>query len=452
MRLKSIVLIGCMLASLSILSSCQSPNDRSSSSKIDAGGDAGADEDSGTDDDSGVDASTVDDGGFNYKPDTKGHPGPKGILTGRVMAPSGKFPISGALVYVTFFDGSDIPNELFCYECDDMTNKVWTLTDAEGRFELKDVPADTLNIVSRKGFFQRQREITVKADKSQEVPQEYTTLPKQNSTNGLDHIPSYAVLLNPADYIEDLLAKIGLADLDEYGHLEYGTEQFDLYDDLKTAKTSVGSSLGLVSSEDKMSDYHQIFFPCPCDKLKAWKYSDTLKNYVSLGGRVYASCIAFPWINQKFPKLDKDKDGNELPGPFDDVITYANTYSTYKTKGEILDKDVRDWLGAIDPSIDLDNVPINSAATVVDNIVDKVYPGHGLKENDGYVRPKVWVKDIETNVNKPMTITFNYDCGKVYYSPFHVVENAPSVDIRPQEWILTYLLFEVGVCEGEYIE
>jgi hypothetical protein len=71
------------------------------------------------------------------------------------------------------------------------------------------------------------------------------------------------------------------------------------------------------------------------------------------------------------------------------------------------------------------------------------------------VIPKVWVTDLGapgySSAGDPLTVTFNYDCGKLFYSTYQVVESTPDPAIRPQEWVLIYMFFEVGVCEGEYV-
>ena len=69
----------------------------------------------------------------------------------------------------------------------------------------------------------------------------------------------------------------------------------------------------------------------------------------------------------------------------------------------------------------------------------------------GPVIPTTWVTDVAGQNGHPLTITYNYDCGKVFYSAYQVVEYSTSTQIRAQEWVLIYLFFEVGVCEGDYV-
>jgi hypothetical protein len=84
--------------------------------------------------------------------------------------------------------------------------------------------------------------------------------------------------------------------------------------------------------------------------------------------------------------------------------------------------------------------------------------GMGLEEDDGWVKPFTWGTANDPwpewvcgSGGCPITVTYNFGCGKIFFSAFQVVESSSSVEIRPQEFILLYLILEVGVCEGEYI-
>ena len=161
-----------------------------------AGGDyGGSDSDGDTDTDTDGDTDVDSDTDTDTDTDTEST-GPTGTIQGIVYAPSGTFPISGALVYVTAGNAEVIEDNAYCYECDDMTGKKWTLSGPDGTWILEGVPSGERNLVTRKGFFQRQRQITVVGDTVQDIPAEITTLPAASTGDGLDTIPNYAVLLN----------------------------------------------------------------------------------------------------------------------------------------------------------------------------------------------------------------------------------------------------------------
>jgi hypothetical protein len=164
---------------------------------------------------------------------------------------------------------------------------------------------------------------------------------------------------------------------------------------------------------------------------------------VSAGGKIYASCWASQWAETPFP------EAIEFYG--DDTAYNAGNISLWDSAGVINDPDMRNWLGVVDPASSVDNFPFYGGWILIDSLSTGAYPGHGLEDDGGFVIPKPWVTDISANAGAPLTVTYNYDCGKVFYSTYQVVESTPSVAIRAQEWVLIYLFFEVGVCEGEYV-
>jgi hypothetical protein len=414
-----------------LVACCEGASRPSGSSDIDTDTDTDTDIDADTDADTDADSDTDPPVTFTD-------------LSGTVLAPSETFPIPGALVYVTDGDGSVIPDNVFCYDCEDMTGKKWTLSDAAGEWTLEDVPAGVHNIVTRKGFFQRQRELVVTGDATQDVPPGYTTLPPAASDDGLDQIPNYAVLLNWYDRSEDLLAKLGIAELGGDGHFVPGTEQFDVYNDAETASSAVGSSSMIFSSQEYLEHYHMVFFPCICSTLSASDYIDMLRDYVAAGGKLYGSCWASQWAEFPFPAMI------EFHGS--DTVYNAGNIGSYSTTAVIESPEMRDWLSVVTPAENLDAYPFTGAWILIDAL-NNVDNGMGLEEDDYWVIPKSWVTDnggSDHPAGSPMSVTYNFGCGKVFYSVYQVVESSSSTEIRPQEYVLLYLILEVGICEGEY--
>jgi hypothetical protein len=388
-------------------------------------------------------------------------PNGSGTIHGTVMSPSGTFPIPGALVYLTSqtIEGinldNEIPSTIFCYDCDDMTGKKWTLSNADGTFTLGTVPAGTWRLVTRKGYFRRIVEITIGEGEVQDVPVQQTTLPTENSADGADTIPSYAVALNSWDRPQDLLSKLGIADLGGDGHIVFGTENFDVYND-DMSQTGYPDSAGIYTNLQSMSQYHMIFMPCTSSHLESSVLAveakkQQIREYVAAGGKLYGSCYAYDWIEQPFPAMI------EFRG--DDASMGAGTVSSYNTDTTIVDQQMRDWLSVVSPAENPDAFWVTGAWVYAEK-TDDVDNGMGLEEDDGWVIPKVWVWDNTPNVgwnclgpgNKcPMTVTYNFGCGKVFFSAYQVVESSSSTVIRPQEYVLLYLILEVGVCEGEYV-
>ncbi len=327
-----------------------------------------------------------------------------------------------------------------------MTGKKWTLSDAAGDFLLENISAGDHNLVTRKGFFRRQRTVAVVQNTVTDIPSEKTTLPGANSSDGLDEIPNYAVLLNSFDKPEDMLAKMGLGDLDTSGHLIQGSQQFHTFNDSSSGGASVGPSSMLFSNQDFLDYYHMVFFPCICSTLTASNNVGMLREYVENGGKIYSSCWASQWAEQPYPNVI------EFNG--DDNAYNAGDIGSWNSHGNIENPDMIDWLAVVAGGESPTYYPLEGGWILIDSLSFNSYDGHGALDDGaigGPVVPTVWVSDVESNPGHPLTITYPYDCGKIFYSTYQVVESGGSTQIRAQEWILIYLFYEVGVCEGDYI-
>jgi hypothetical protein len=393
--------------------------------------------DSGGGGDSDTDADTDTDTWDEWEGET-------GSIHGTVMAPSLSFPIAGALVYTSLTMPDEIPDSAHCEECKDMTAKFWTLTNPDGTFELSGVPAlDDWYLVVQKGLFRTVTEFPV-GPGNNDAPLDATTLPGENSGDGMKRIPNYAVLLNWYDRSEDLLAKLGMAELGGDGHFVPGTENYDVYNDSETASSAVGDSSMVFQSQDSLNHYHMVFFPCICNTLGTefvQSHVEMLRNWVSAGGKLYASCWASQWAEFPFPEYI------EFTG--DDSSYVVGSVSLYDTMGKIEDQQMRDWLAVVAPTENPDSFPFTGAWIAIDGTAE-VDDGHGIDEDNGVVKPITWVTDQQQYSGMPMTVTYNWDCGRIFYSVYQVVESTSSVDIRPQEYVLLYLIMEVGVCSGSY--
>lgn len=361
-------------------------------------------------------------------------------LSGRVMAPSGAFPVAGALVYLTSTDPEPIPSGVYHYECDDMGGTPYTLSAADGTWTIQNAPIGTWKLVTRKGNFRRIREITITADMNPAVPDEMTTLPGSRTPDGLDVTPSFAVVKTEPDLTYNLLAKFGMGQVGSSGELIPGTEQFHIYEDGGFG-SSYAHTDALFDSQDTLRNYHMIFLPCNASSVGVSfvnNHAQMLRDYVSAGGRVYNSCTVSLWSESAFPDYI-DFYQSDDPSRFD---IGRRTNTDYTTTGTVLDTGLASWLSVVTGG-DPNSVPFTFGYVTID-ATQEVADGHGLEQDNGIVKPYTWVRDSGAYPGSPLMVTYNYDFGKVFYSVYET--SAPNNFLTPQEYVLLYVILEVGVC------
>lgn len=364
-------------------------------------------------------------------------------LSGLVQAPSGIVPISGALVYLTQGQVEEIPSGVYHYECDNMVGTIYTLSGPDGTWRLEKVPAGQWKIVTRKGNFRRVRTLEVPSDGEVQVPWEDTTLPGRNSDDGLDRVPSMAVLLSDWDRTYNLLAKFGMGQVDGKGWLVYGTESFDLYND-EISKPGYPPSSELFTVAGRLDEYQMIFLPCAADTNPmafVKSHAEQLRQYVSKGGKVYNSCCVALWTEAAFPDYIDFYQNDDLT-KYDIGRISSEAYST---TGTLQNDDLAAWMKAVD-NLGPTDVPFSNGYVKIDAVVD-VEDGHGLEQDNGWVKPYVWVEDSSKYPGAPLMVTYNYDFGKVFYSVYETARVETTL-LTPQESVLLFVMLEIGVCEN----
>ncbi len=133
-------------------------------------------------------------------------------LTGTVYTPNGQIPIANAIVFVPNADLPPIRDGVECLRCEDQDMDeffVVTVTDSDGSFELKHVPADVpFPLVVQIGKWRRVVEIPAVAPCSTtQLTAEQTRLPANRSEG---HIPRIAVSTGAVDGMECVLYKAGV--------------------------------------------------------------------------------------------------------------------------------------------------------------------------------------------------------------------------------------------------
>lgn len=385
------------------------------------------------------------------------------ILDGVVWGPNGEIPVSGALVYTTKNEPEGIPQGVYCAECADLDPTAhFTISNADGSFELSTSKDEDLYLVVRKGEFMRVSVIDV--DGHETLDDSLTTLPERNDPDEGLYIPLIAVADGQYDRIEDALGKFGLGATMIGGFEERlvpGTEEFDLWDNGQDPAAdgfvSQGNFGQLVADPEQLAQYHIIFIPCSTDDyLDAMSDPVNVQNvrdWVAAGGRWYVADWANEFIGDVFPEYQSFHTSGDTD------------LASYDSLGDVNDAGLLEWLEAI-PDALKDINPLNDEShptlfqlpqvQTVDNWsgIETINPVivQDKKGADVDVGYKVWLEgpgggDIPSSTTVPLTVTGQFGCGKIQFTSYHTAEFFDYVGLSPQELVLIYTILEIGVCQ-----
>lgn len=373
-------------------------------------------------------------------------PNPDATLTGFVYAPNLEIPISGALVYLTDTDPEPVPDGVYCAECVELPcDAHFVLTQPNGSFSLPAVAGAGQKLVVQKGQFLHVTEFDVVAGNNS-VPAVDSSLPGEWNPAAGHWIPRIAVYPTFNDSIDNLLAKIGLGQVDASGTLIPGTEQFDILDPF--ADGDMLDSLG------EMQNYHIIFIPCMSQgglgEVSGIR-SLNIRDWTEAGGKWYVTDWANEYLYEPFPTY-QDFHGQD----FDPDLGY------YDSQASVVDPTLLAWLSALPAP--LKNIgggyPTLGAlpsVTLLDNWsgLDAIHDifVENMQGEQVDVGHHTWVEGpceacSNTNMVRPMTVSGQYGCGRMMFSTYHTTEGAHS-GLTPQELVLLYIILEIGVCFGE---
>jgi hypothetical protein len=372
-------------------------------------------------------------------------PEPDANLTGFVYAPNLEIPISGALVYLTDQDPEPIPDGVYCAECVELPcDAQFVLTQPNGSFSLPAVSGPGQKLVVQKGQFLHVTDFDV-VPGNNAVPAVDSSLPGEWNPAAGHWIPRIAVYEIFNDSIFNLLAKIGLGQVNASGELVMGTEQFDILDPF--ADGDMLDSLG------EMQNYHIIFIPCmsqgglgavtPIRELN-------IRDWTEAGGKWYVTDWANEYLYEPFPTYQ------DFHQAFDPDL------GLYESQGTIVDPDLQAWLAALPAPLkdigngyptlaNLPSVAFEDNWSGLDAIHDIfVQNMEGEQVNVGH---HTWVEGpcgacSDSFSVRPMTVSGGYGCGRMMFSTYHTTEST-HLGLTPQELVLLYIILEIGVCHGE---
>lgn len=420
-------------------------------------------------------------------------------LTGTVYDPAGKVPLYNAVVYVPNSASGvldPISTGASCDKCGVAVSGfplVTALTDARGRFTLKNVPhGANIPLVVQIGKWRREVHISnVTACVDTPVDVALTRLPRNKSEG---NIPKIALTTGGADPLECLLRKIGIDDSEfttesgsgrinlygGYGHgtfTDAGTDGGTVNGSSQFTDGGAFTSAATVWSDyNRLKNYDIVLMACEGNytrdtNTKPQAALDAMFQYASNGGRVFASHYHDYWFAKgpaPFPSTGHWLINDCTAGDVNcygsvGLITSANSdtdasVDTTFPKGQALS----DWLVNVGASPVPGYVQIEQAKTTITSVNS---PGV-----DAGAQRWLSAKNFPTPLDSMQYITFNtpiqvpddQKCGRVVYSDLHVsgsvVAGASDVagqpfpsgchttDLSPQEKALEFMLFDLSSC------
>lgn len=399
-----------------------------------------------------ADRESVDEIGMTpVTPDpTKPGPGPipkVGRLSGKVVAPEGTIPISGALVYIATAPPAAIPDGVYCDKCVHIPDGTpHTTTKSDGTFEL-DASTGNYYLVVQKGAFRRVRQLSV-IEGPQQVPIDKTKLPNITDKANGDDVPKIAVMLGAWDPIELVLARMGLKATitkDLLGRAQVlgkDAPAFAIYGVHGLFETSPHPSpVTLITDPKEISKYHIVFLPCSggindmgATKCSGVYNSDSrvkknISDFVAQGGRLYVSDWSYEYVRQIFPGYVTWSGENSQIGS---ACMGGGGEQSVRNQ----DSGLSAWLTAQGKSLS----SVKDAWTALSSVQEKL--GIDADGKPVKVKPKVWVE-----ASAPVTTSLQHGCGRVMYTTYHTQPTSEvNGALEPQALALLYLILEVGVC------
>jgi hypothetical protein len=247
-------------------------------------------------------------------------------ITGTVYDPAGVNPLYNVFVYVPNGTVAPFVDGATCDKCADALSGyplVTTKTDVTGHFELDNMPVGAnIPVVIQTGKWRRQITVTTTKCGSVVVDPSLTHFPQ---TKAQGDIPRMALSTGGADPLECILRKIGIADSEfsnagdggrvtlyqgspyaAVGEVNAATGDYFFIGSSPSAGKSFDTSDTLWASQSSLMAYDMVLLGCeggeygdPSVETNGTKTPDNvqaMQDYVSAGGRVFASHYHYYWI------------------------------------------------------------------------------------------------------------------------------------------------------------
>jgi hypothetical protein len=369
-------------------------------------------------------------------------------LSGTAYAPNGTLPLYNVAVYVPnapldpFVQGSS------CERCGTLASGkpiASALSDAEGKFKIKNVPAGKdVPLVFQVGKWRRKvivPEVLPCQDNPLGDPQ-VTRLPRNRSEGDL---PRVAITQGSCDDLVCLLPKLGI-DLAETGVA--GQDRAFIYYDGGRLLPGATDAVKLWRSFEELRKYDMVINSCRCYEQKAEKGPEAfaaVTQYLDGGGRMFNTDFSYDFL--KFSP-DPLLSAAVISGRTRSADGPA-VIDTSFPKGKAL----ADWIKFLDPSAAYGEIPL------------RIIFGNLTGANS-----QVWARDTQkgpvfVTINTPVSASPDKQCGRVVDLDTHVTlggdTDQPTQAVRLQsladcdttlnkaEHVLAFMLFDLAACIQE---
>lgn len=389
--------------------------------------------------------------------------GDQTTVTGTVYDPAGRVPLYNVVTYVPNAKLDPIHEGATCDRCGASLSGdpiVTALTNTEGRFVLKNVPVGKdIPLVIQVGKWRRQIRIPeVKACVENPLTnRDETRLPARQSEGDM---PQLALTTGGADPLECLLRKIGIHD-SEFT-LPNGSGKVHLFaargGASKYAPTLHGgapfpSADTLWDTEPHLKAYDVALLACegrtdPDGRPQS--YRQALYDYVSHGGRVFASHWHHYWLEGGPAALQSSatfQHQEDLADP------YTADIDTSFPKGAAL----ADWLSFVGATPTKGQLVIREAQHTVTAVNPEVAQAWISSPGGKDIRGRNAGPSVQYfSLNAPVGAPVEAQCGRMVVSDIHVSSGdtigAPfptgcrTKELSAQEKALEFMLFDLSSC------
>jgi hypothetical protein len=368
------------------------------------------------------------------------------------LAPDGTTPLANALVYV---EGSAVsrassrakPLGWPIPECGPPPNASWAFTcsASDGTFTWDGKIPPAAKLVAVKGAFKIESALSAS---SGTIALGSLLVPTGAAATRM------AVVTGSFDHVQDVLAKLGFGTASPTGQLELGSEKFDLYDGVGGLPAPYKKFEALFQDGDgsgkpDIFDYAIVFLNCGADTTMATDpaWLQILRDYVQQGGRLYASDLAYDFVEQAFPAYVDFQGSDGTAAASAEEIAAADIGDADIVSDAALDPALQSWLGAVTCGSAASCLNANGTARIEGFLSSwAVMVGPHASPPAGV---RVWVNGPvtfagqTTPVNRPLTVGFNVGSGRVTYTSYHNEPSFGASGFVPVERIMQFLVFEL---------